>query len=63
MDFRITAEELAGDAGGDVLRDVASLRAKGWILTRRVDDRLTVIGLSPMAVTALSNLRYGRREG
>lgn len=56
-----TAEELARDTGGDVMRELASLRSKGWILVRRVDDSLTVIGLSPMAVTALSNLRYGRR--
>ncbi|MFF8811890.1 hypothetical protein [Streptomyces pactum] len=56
-----TVEELTRDTGGDVTREVASLRSKGWILVRRVDDRLTVIGLSPMAVTALSNLRYGRR--
>ncbi|KUJ69664.1 hypothetical protein ACZ90_10100 [Streptomyces albus subsp. albus] len=57
-----TVDELARDAGWDVGREVASLRAKGWILVRHVDGILTVIGLSPMAVTAVSNLRYGRRE-
>ncbi|MBO3677811.1 hypothetical protein [Streptomyces sp. NEAU-YJ-81] len=57
-----TADELSRAADGDVMRDVASLRAKGWILVRYVDEHPTVIGLSPMAVAAVRNLRYGRRE-
>ncbi|TVL93299.1 hypothetical protein [Streptomyces sp. SAJ15] len=55
-----TVEDLERAAGTEVRRQVASLRAKGWILAKHVDDHLTVIGLSPMALTALTNLRYGR---
>ncbi|MFC0597896.1 hypothetical protein [Streptomyces palmae] len=56
-----TVGELTRDAGREVGREVSSLRAKGWILVRRVDAAQTVVGLSPMAVAALRNLRYGRR--
>lgn len=55
-------DELSREAGKSVARDVASLRSKGWILVREIDGRPTVIGLSPMAVVAVRNLRYGRRE-
>ncbi|MEV4872890.1 hypothetical protein [Streptomyces syringium] len=57
-----TTEELSRDAGRDVQGDVEALRAKGWLLVRDVDNRATVIGLSPMATAAVSNLRFGRRE-
>ncbi|KUL52005.1 hypothetical protein ACFV27_04480 [Streptomyces antimycoticus] len=57
-----TVDELSRDAGEDVGREVAALRSKGWILVRHIDDRLTVVALSPLAVTAVRNLFYGRRE-
>ncbi|MGO4751905.1 hypothetical protein AB4212_25400 [Streptomyces sp. 2MCAF27] len=57
-----TVDELTDDAGRDVARTVDSLRRKGWILVRDVDERRVVIGLSPIAVQALRNIRYGRRE-
>ncbi|MER8156257.1 hypothetical protein [Streptomyces sp. NPDC094472] len=57
-----TVYDLSRDAGGDVGREVAALRSKGWILARHVDGHLTVVALSPLAVTAVRNLRYGRRQ-
>ncbi|WKX73480.1 hypothetical protein [Streptomyces sp. XD-27] len=58
-----TVHELSRDADRNVAAEVASLRAKGWILARLVEGRETVIALSPLAVQALSNLRYGGRSG
>ncbi|MGY0064818.1 hypothetical protein ACWY4P_51745 [Streptomyces sp. LZ34] len=57
-----SVDELSQEAGRSAARDVASLRSKGWILMREIDDRHSVIGLSPMALVAVRNLRYGRRE-
>ncbi|ARZ66834.1 hypothetical protein SMD11_1171 [Streptomyces albireticuli] len=55
-----TVEELSAEAGHDAHPDVASLRDKGWVL---IDRQNTVIALSPMAVQAVRNLRFGQRVG
>lgn len=57
-----TVDELSREARTDVRSVVVSLRGKGWIDLRDFEGRETVVALSPMAVRALSNLRYGRRE-
>ncbi|MCC3773651.1 hypothetical protein [Streptomyces sp. UNOB3_S3] len=52
-----TVEELSAAVGRDVRVEVASLSQKGWIGVR--GD--TVLALSPMALQAVRNLRFGYR--
>lgn len=56
-----TPEELSQEAGRDVRAEVDGLRTKGWALVRDIEGRATVIALSPMAVKAVRNLRFGQR--
>ncbi|MEU7167061.1 hypothetical protein AB0A70_20860 [Streptomyces morookaense] len=58
-----TVGELSEGAGRDVESRVESLHRKGWLLVRDVDGCPTVMGLSPMAIAAVRNLRFGRRGG
>ncbi|MFF4223159.1 hypothetical protein ACFYZH_09865 [Streptomyces abikoensis] len=53
-----TIEELSTETGYDAHPGAASLRDKGWVL---IDSQDTVIALSPMAVQAVRNLRFGHR--
>ncbi|MBT2383832.1 hypothetical protein [Streptomyces sp. ISL-11] len=53
-----TVDELSAGVGHDARPEALALRRKGWIL---IDGSETVIALSPMAVQAVRNLRYGQR--